>query len=829
MELRYAVRQLARSPRFTAIAVLTLALGIAGVSVFYAAVNALVFEPARAGNLEGLYHVTFIQRNPGIHGPLTAQRFRRLEADAPPSIARLGAMIFYPRPVVAAVGRRAEQLAAEIVSSGFPAALELTPQAGRFFLREDDVAGAAPAVVISDRLWREWFDNDRTAIGRAIIRLNGAPFTVVGVAPRGYQGIRGMGTDLWITITAAPQVAANDQELRRVALDGYYTTFVRPAAGASPVEIETAVRALLTSRPGDPDPAVTTVRLSPATSFFQQRGMTAAGATIVALASFLLVAACANLANMLFARGTDRAGEVAVRLSLGASRFQVFRLFLIEHAMLCALASLAGLVLTLGATSLIGSAFPSISFQLFRSLQARVFVDLAPDVRVVLFALAAGACSALAVGSLAAWRASAVPPARVLAASGIASVATKRGRALGIGMVTVQVAVAVLLLMGAGLFLRMTESALDRFVVFDTKPLATALVDLRLHGYNDAQGRVFLDRLLRDVRALPGVEQAALTDGFPGGGYAATRPVQIVTPKETANERGEMRVLPGEVRRLTAGYAAASPGLPATLGLPLIRGRDIAPSDQDSTPLVAVVSRNVAAALWPGQDPVGKRLMFGNDGHWRTVVGVSEDPITHRTESPLTSPANMVLIPAAQAYRPDTLIVVRSRAPGLLLDPLRSAARAIDENVALFDVATAAGSIMAWVAPLHAATALTALSGALALTIAVLGIYGVVAYAVSRRTKEFGIRAAVGASSAQLVRTVIDEAVTVLLLGLLAGVFVTSVGERYLQSQRFGFMPNEISTWVGVLLLILAVGLVAAYIPARRVARIDPNEALRDL
>jgi predicted permease len=462
-------------------------------------------------------------------------------------------------------------------------------------------------------------------------------------------------------------------------------------------------------------------------------------------------------------------------------------------------------------------------------LQARVFVDLAPNVRVVLFALAAGAVSALAVGSLAAWRASAVPAAGVLASSGISNSATRRGRALGIGMVTVQVAVAVLLLMGAGLFLRATESALDRFVVFDTKPLATALVDLRLHGYNDAQGRVFLDRLLRDVRALPGVDQAALTDGFPGGGYASTRPVQIVAPRESPNEHGEMRVLPGEVRRLTAGYAGVSPGLLATLGLPLIRGRDIAPSDQDSTALVAVVSRNVATVLWPGQDPIGKRLMFGNDGHWRTVVGVSEDPITHRTESPLTSPANMVLIPAAQAYRPDVLIVVRSRAPGLLLDPLRMAARNIDESVALFDVATAAGSIMAWVAPLHAATALTAIGGGLALTIAILGIYGVVAYAVSRRTREFGIRAALGASGRQLVRSVLDEAVTVLLLGLLAGVFVTSIAERFLQSQRIGFMPNEIVTWFGVLLLVLAVGLVAAYLPARRVSHIDPNEALRDL
>ena len=237
----------------------------------------------------------------------------------------------------------------------------------------------------------------------------------------------------------------------------------------------------------------------------------------------------------------------------------------------------------------------------------------------------------------------------------------------------------------------------------------------------------------------------------------------------------------------------------------------------------------MARLLWPGQDAIGKTLMFGNDGHWRTVVGVCGDPVAARVESPLVSPANRVLIPAAQYYRPDVLIVVRSRAPHLQLEPIRSAIRAIDENVAAFDVATADGSIMSWAAPLHAATILTAALGLLALAIATLGVYGVVTYVVSLRRREFGIRMALGARPAHVIKLVADEAIYLLLVGLLAGVFITSIAERYFQSRRVLFMPNEISTWVVVLFSILLVGVVAAYIPARRASLIDPNVALREL
>ncbi len=839
-DLRYAARQLLHARAFTAIAVLTLALGIAGNTVFFAAVNAMVLRPIRATQTDGLYHLRFFNQRWGSHGPLTEAQFRRLEADLPAAISRIGAVTGLRVPVVAAVPGRAERIDAEVVTSGYPQVLNLVPQAGRLFVPEDDITGAEAVVIVSDRLWREWFDRDRGQIGRVTLRVNGVPFLVVGVAPRGYRGMGGSfygNADIWLTTALAPRIAIGATGKSALGF-GYWTTFVRPQAGIGQGAVEAAIESVLTAEAGDLPASQVLIRLEPAGAFIGQDRIATTAIVIVTLSSLLLVAACANLANMLFARGSQRAGEVAVRLSLGASRFSVFRLFLLESVLIAAMASALGLAIAIGSTSMLGALLPTLRSRFFS-----VLVDLTPDFRVFLFAFGAGAVAAFGVGAVTAWRASATSPFQALAASGVAVGATPRHRRLRAALIALQVTAAVVLLMGAGLFLQETGKTLNRHVSFDSAPLATAAIDMRLHGYHEARGRALFDQVLQSVRALPGVEQAALTDGFPGGAHTATRSVLVVTPKEVKSaEDGVIHEIEGSQRKLTAGYAGVSPGFLETIGLGLRRGREISTTDQDSTDPVAVVSASVARVLWPGQDPLGKTLMFGADGRWRTVVGVCDDPIETTgkvavgqgganvaTESPLVSPANLVLIPSTQWYRPEMLIVVRARNPAVLLEPMRTAIRGVDENLAAFDVAVADDSIMSWAAPLHAATILMTGLGILALAIATLGIYGVIAYVVSLRTREFGIRLALGARPPQVIKLVVDEAVHLLLIGLLAGVLVTSVAERYLQSQRFGFMPNEISTWAAILTLIGLVGLAAAFGPARRASRVDPNVALREL
>jgi hypothetical protein len=284
-------------------------------------------------------------------------------------------------------------------------------------------------------------------------------------------------------------------------------------------------------------------------------------------------------------------------MSLGAGRFSIFRLFVIESAIVSGLAACVGLGLALGAVAAVGAAFPW-----FRNRNIKILVDLAPDYRVFLFAFAAGAFAAVAVGVLAAWRSSSVPPLRAMATSASGAGATRGGSALRLGLIAVQVAAAVMLLMTAGLFVRATEKALDREVLFDTVPLAVARVDLRMHGYHAAAGPVFFERALRAIQALPGVERAALTDSFPAGDYATPFTADFRTDKEVAGADGVVRDIAGMKRGIRGGYAGVSPGFLATLGLPLRRGRDISSADVDSSPLVGVVSESVArfAVARPG-------------------------------------------------------------------------------------------------------------------------------------------------------------------------------------------------------------------------------------
>ena len=820
-DVGYAVRRLRSARGFTAVAVVTLALGIAGTTMFFAAVNAMVFRPIRATHGDGLFAIRYIHKLKSS-GPLTEAQFKRLDDDPPASVGRIGAISGLAVPMVVSIPGRAERVDAEVVTPGYLLALDLAPQAGRLLAPGDDRLETNGVVIISDRLWRQWFAGDRAVIGRTLA-VNARSFTVAGVAPRGFRGLAGSsyGTaDIWMTPLAAARAGRSGSQLRA---GGYRMTFVRPRAGASVADTEGAIHSVLSGATDAPPPDQTAIRLVPIDDWLGRGTLTSAGLAIVGLSTLLLVAACANLANMLFARGAQRAGEVAVRISLGAARLSIFRLFAIESALIAALAASLGFLLAIGAVTAVGYAFPW-----FRSRNMRILVDLAPDYRVFLFAFAAGGAAALVVGVAAAWRAVSIVPLRGL--SSLASIGSgRRSGGLRFGLVGVQVAAAVVLLMTAGLFVRATEKGLDREVLFDIARLATARVDLRMHGYHEAAGRVFFERALLAVRALPGVESAALADGFPAGDYATPFTVDFRSERSVVDADGIVREIPGVDRNVRGGYIGVSPGFLATIGLPLRRGRDVTIADQDTAPAVAVISESVARQLWPGQDAVDKRVMFGNDGTWRTVVGVFADPVSAKLESPLVGPANLVLVPAAQAYRPEMLLVIRTSRPGAQLEPLRTAIRGIDEQVAVFDTATAEESIMASAAPLSAAGAMTSSLGLLALTIAALGLYGVVSYVVTLRSREFGIRMALGAQPKQVLKMVLDEAVRLVLVGLLAGVFIAAIAERYLQSQRVGFMPNEIRTWVAVLLLIGMVGVAAALRPALLAAQVDPNVALREL
>jgi putative ABC transport system permease protein len=352
-------------------------------------------------------------------------------------------------------------------------------------------------------------------------------------------------------------------------------------------------------------------------------------------------------------------------------------------------------------------------------------------------------------------------------------------------------------------------------------------IDLAPDGFSEARGRYFLDRTLDAVRRLPEVEAAAIASGLPGAlRPLAPREMYLVLDDTTA-------ALGGHPGRGAAEYVSVSPGFLDTIGLPVRLGRDFRPSDDYHTERVAILSQRAAEILWPGENPLGRRIAGPLDmlhtGDWMTVVGIVDDPVTPNHLAPYSAPSQFVFVPFAQHYTPIASVVVRTSRRDALDGPLRRALRAIDPDVPLLDVNTVDSTVLAWIGPMRAATAVAGALAVLSLGIAALGVYGVISFFTSARTREFGIRAALGATPRQITTLVLNDARRIVLIGLLPGVLLASWGSRYVEARLFGIMPNSITNWVVVPIVVLAAGLLAAYIPARRASRVDANRALREL
>jgi hypothetical protein len=340
-----------------------------------------------------------------------------------------------------------------------------------------------------------------------------------------------------------------------------------------------------------------------------------------------------------------------------------------------------------------------------------------------------------------------------------------------------------------------------------------------------ARREAFFAELVRRARALPGVEAAALTDALPGG----TSPAPYRMPgvlQITAGPEGAA----GRLRNLDASWISVSPGFPETMGSRLLRGRGIQPADAYGAPLVAVLSRSAAEGLWPGEDPIGRVITCCQlKGQTLTVVGVVDDPVSSSDVSRWTRHSNLVLLSSAQTGSDERFLVLRTANPEGQTAPLRALIHGLDPRVPVFDAGPVDEFLLAGVAVARAQRVVSATLGLLALGIATLGIYGVVAYFVSRRMREFGLRLALGATPRQILKLVVDYAVHIILIGLLPGVLLASLGTRLLEGQLAGLMPNGITMWVAAPIVVLASGVLAGLVPARRAARVDPNVMLREL
>ena len=822
-DLRYAWRQLGRTPGFTAVAVLTLALGIGVSTMFLAVVNALLYKPVPATRIDDV-RVVARRSSLGVRQTVSLDALTALERTPTDDVLSVAAVFPLTAPAMVQVPGRAERLEVEGISGAYAAVLSLSPQAGRWLTRDDNRSAADEKVaVISDAIWRGWFGAAPSVVGAESLRIDGVRFRIVGVAPPLFRGLSAAvgGADLWIALRQVPEMSPYAREHDLIAR-GVYLTLVKMRPGFAEVQAASDLEAAVLAAQSRPPPASTRYALTTVSDFVRARHFGMAATMLSLLAGLVLLAACANLANMLYARGSERAGETAVRMSLGATPARILRLPLAETLLVALLAAATGLGLALAGTQLLTAVFPTIRFSRYLQLT----LDLRPDPRVFASAFVVGVGAALLVGLLAAWRASRMLPARALAPSGVSDGMTGRGGSMRTLLVSVQVTAALLLVMATGLVWETFREQLRRDEVLNyrvhyaAERVVTGRVDLALHDYLEDRGQGFYHRVVDAVGAIDGIDRVAIADAIPGAREPA--------PRHTMFEAMPDGPRAGMNPRFRASYVVVSPGFFDALGLELLAGRDFAPPDVEGAPQVAIVSRSFADAVWPGTDPIGRELRFVGGSELFTVVGLSADPVASADEGAMR-PANFVFLPFAQHYRQGALLVARADEPLAVYDPIRAAIAGIDDEVALSELSTVEESALDWLRPVRAIATLMTAIGALALGLAMLGIYGVVGYFVSRRTREFGIRLALGSTRSGVRKLVFDYTVHVMLVGLLPGVFVASSASRWVESRQFDVLPNEISTWIAVLLVTLGSGVAAGALPAWRASRVDPNVALRSL
>lgn len=807
-----AVRTLARSPGFTALVVLTLALGIGASTAIFSVVNAVVLRPLDYPEPEKLVRITSELRGFGATdtgvSPAELIDYQAL-TDVFTGVA--GVM-----PISANVtsGPSSERVDMMLVSWNYFVVLGVAPAHGRIFGREDDTAGVANIAVVSDGFWRRRLGGDPRAIGRTIV-IDEDPVLIVGVMPPGFnhpgRTLQGP-VDVWCPNGFKGDGTAPPSRNRR-RLEGALAR-VRPGVPQGQAERRVADYGRAASQQYPADYPVENGWRPHVVPLHEDLvgSLTTPMFVLLCGVALLLLVACVNVAHLVLARSTARQQEMAIRRALGASASRLAAQLATESALLAAAGgALAVLVASWGIRGLIALSpgrlprldrvaldGPAIVVTGLISLTVTVIFAFAPALRLRRVEMYA----ALKEGG----------PQRSTGARG------GRARAM---LVTAEVAMATVLLVGAGLLVRTVVELLNVPVGFQPEHLLTARVtlprpnDISRATYLDPSRRVaFFREALTRIQALPGVERAAMSSQIPLGGF--NRPLFVEIQGRNERDAGAQPV---------AHDFQVSPGYFETMGIPVRRGRPFSEADRAGSEPVAIVSETAARLFWSDRDPIGERLRLSRDAPWMTVIGVVGDVLNRRlTEAP--QPILYRTLEQSSDLSMAILIRMRGAAPGLGESVAREV-RAVDPELPVYSIRTMPELLEAAVAGRQFLMRLLAAFAVLATLLALLGIYGVMAYSVSQRTREIGIRMAVGARQVDVSRMVVSSGLTLATAGVLVGTVAALGLSRLLRSQLFGVQPSDPVTIVSVVLLMMAVAAMAAYLPARRAARVDPVAALR--
>lgn len=809
-DLRFAFRQLARAPGFTAVAILSLALGIAGTTVMFGAVSALLLRyPGGVDAPEEIARL-FIVRNEGViqtpdGGPGSYLDFRALQAGTQ-GVDGVAAFL----PVQAydyGLGVEAKRVRGRPVSGEFFSLLGVIPQRGRLLaLADDRPAGADRVVVVSDGFWHRELGAEPAIVGRSM-RLNGELFTIVGVADARFTGIDSEAVDIWTPLGTAAGGLIGRADAAHLE---YLARIVRESDRR---QVRASAQAALAASSGahpelDPSPGVTLGSLNAA------RGPHPSGAVRLAVmlwlaTAMLLLIACANVANLLLARATLRRRELAVRRALGAGGRRITRQLLTESLLLALMGGGVGLGLALLAGGLV-QRFPEIPS------------GSGLDFRLVGFSLLASLATGLIFGLAPAIQRSRKHPVVALNESQPGAHPTS-GR-LSMVLVTAQVALAVVLLVGAGIFVRSLQKVAAIETGLDLDHLVLASVDLESAGYGPREAAAFYERGLARLRALPGVAAASVAMPLPlgGGGWGV-----VVRDR-----------LGGEYVPVPEGPYAYTVGddFFQTAGIRIVEGRSFDEEDRPGAEPAAVVSERLARALAPGGTAVGLCVPVGAEeaerGGCTRIVGVAAD-IRHRflVDDPMPYvyrlDAQIPFTEAPSLFRPEILVRAEG-APEPLLGAVRAALQGLAPDLPYVEVQPLEIRVAARaVRPFRIAALVLALFGVLALVLAAVGLYGTLTHLVAHRASEVGVRMALGADRGQVVRLVIRRAMIPVAAGLVVGLAAAAAIARLIDAELNGLSPGDPVAPVVVIIVLVTAALAASWLPARRAANLDPMVTLR--
>jgi predicted permease len=803
-DILYALRTMRKKPAFAATAVLTLALGIGGNTAMFTVIRAVLLKPLEYRESDRLVRVS---------GGATPTRFAEMRAGAH-SFTDLGAYGLQEDLTLSGAGEP-EVLTGARVSASFLPILGVDALRGRGFRPEEDAPGGAPVVMIGAELWQRRFAGDPRIVGETVT-LDATPYRIIGVLPPRFA-FPFSGVDLWLPAPAeSPRIPPRSR-----ALSPFLNIFGRLRPGVSLTQADAELRVMrrqyAMAHPGmlDAKPRAP-VEVTPMKDDLVANVRSMLWMLLVAV-GFVLLIACANVASLLLARATFRAREMAVRAALGAARMRLIGQLLAESVLLSATGGVLGVLLA--GWSL--RAIPLItSFDLPRA--GEIHLDGTVLAFAAALSLGTGALFGLAP-SLAASRADLMS---VLRASGEAASQSVRGGVLaGLNVRSLllvgQAALSIMLLIGAALLIESVSQLRGVNVGFNPSHLLTMHVSLPPVRYDTAQKRTsFFEELLQQVGSSPGIHSAAVATTLPMMGYPGTPVQDAGKPPLPLNER------------LIATYMVVMPGYFQTLQIPLRRGRDFIEQDTEEAQRVAIIDESLAQRLWPeyprGQNPIGQGLWIGsqnvNPGPFR-IAGIAAD-VHQNLEN--AGWHESVYVAFAQKPQPSAMLALRTEGDPLrFTNAVRERVRALDKDQAISAVRTMDDMVEEQVGQRRLLVFLLGSFAGVAVLLAVMGIYGVIAYSVAQRTREMGIRRALGAQPSDILRLVVAQGFRLALAGVVVGIAGAYGLTRLMQSVLFHVSATDPATFAGVALLFLFVALAASYIPARRATRIDPMAALR--